>query len=797
MRLSNLQKIALIMFASAVIVPGFAAQTIRFSDAWKFYRGDAAGAQAAAFGDASWETVYLPHTAREELNYRTASIYMGVCWYRKSFTPPSSFKGKKMYIEFGAAMQSAQIWINGTSLTTHLGGYTPFVIEITGYVQFGSVNVIAARLDNNASASFPPGNADPDFLYFGGLYRDVHILVMDSLHITNAIFANIPGGGGVFVTYPAVSGASATVQVKTHVINEHALPQSCVVTTTILSESGAAVAVNSSPAADIEAGASTTFTQSLSVSNPSLWTPNTPYLYRVRSQVFAGGGSNPVDTLSTTAGIRSIVFSKAGGLQINGTRYRLRGCNRHMSYPYIGNAVPNSGQYRDALRMKEYGYDFVRMSHYMQAESFVDACDKLGIVGMACLPGWQYYNDAPAFRDNSIKALRDMIRSYRNHPSVMIYEAMHNESSPSSVFLKAAQAAAHEEYPGNQMFTCGEEDGNILDVYMSSAQHKVRDYSGSRACIISEYGDWEHGCAWADPITGCKCRIDRSAGEAALQAMAVTRAGDIDLNRACSWFTMDGVWTIFDYQSWSRGPYTASGDMDIFRIPKFPAYFNQGVRKPSVTGASLNSGLPANASGSSSQIKVVIDTASLRLAADGSDIAIVYASILGADGRINPAAATSVTFSLSGPGKLVGTNPAAAIAGIASILVRAGTTGGLITITGEASGLTKGSATVSSVATSATAVAGRSDALPQPRLRFFMAREIGGMPWMPAPGAPEGSLLLYDLQGRRIGLWNIDKGAIASGLGRVPKGVCVGRVMSGNSGFIKKSTTIGSRAFPF
>ncbi|MBN1306351.1 MAG: hypothetical protein JXA18_00435, partial [Chitinispirillaceae bacterium] len=499
----------------------FAGQKIRFSDAWKFNRGDASNAQTTSHNDASWETVYLPHTVKEELNYRTSSIYKGVCWYRKTFTPPASYQGKKIFIEFEAAMQSAQVWINGTSLITHQGGYTPFVLDLTKHLQFGAANVIAARLDNNASSSFPPGNSDPDFLYFGGLYRNVHLFVTDSLHITHPIFANIPGGGGVFVTYPAVSSSSATVQVKTHVINEHAGAQSCVLKTAVIDAKNDTVVVNSTPATNIAPGASNTFTQSLTVSGPKLWTPSTPNLYRVSSEVFANGGSTPVDTMSTTIGIRSIAFSKSNGLQINGTRCRLSGCNRHMAYPYIGNAVPNSGQYRDALRIKEFGYDFVRMSHYMQAESFVDACDKLGITGMACLPGWQYYNDAQAFRDNSVKTLRDMIRVYRNHPSVIIYEAMHNESHPSSAYLNAAQAAAHEEYPGNQMFTCGEEDVNTLDVYMSSAQHDVRGYNGSRACVISEFGDWEHGCVWnsASPITGCQCRIERSAGEAALRSL--------------------------------------------------------------------------------------------------------------------------------------------------------------------------------------------------------------------------------------------------------------------------------------
>jgi hypothetical protein len=207
---------------------------------------------------------------------------------------------------------------------------------------------------------------------------------------------------------------------------------------------------------------------------------------------------------------------------------------------------------------------------------------------------------------------------------------------------------------------------------MSSAQHGVRDYTGSRACVISEYGDWEHGCVWADPITGCQCRIERSAGEAALSSVATTRDNDRGQNRGLSWFTVDGVWTIFDYQSWSRGPYTASGDMDIFRIPKFPASFSQSQRAPAggLAGGTVRARDMVYTPGSASRINVVIDTANLQLAADGSDIAIVYASILDANGKVVPAAANSVSFTLSGPATLVGTNPVAAIAGIASILLR-------------------------------------------------------------------------------------------------------------------------------
>ncbi len=459
-------------------------------------------------------------------------------------------------------------------------------------------------------------------------------------------------------------------------------------------------------------------------------------------------------------------------------RFKLHGCNRHMSYPYIGNAVPKSGHYRDALRIKEFGFDFVRMSHYMQPESFVDACDNLGIASMACLPGWQYYSDSQDFRNNSIKVLRNTIRVYRNHPSVIVYESMHNESRPSNAFLKEAHAAAHEEYPGDQMFTCGEEENNVLDVYISSSQHGVKNYNGSRPCIISEYGDWEHGCVWSSngPITGCRMRLDRSAGESALNAMRSTRANDLKLNEACSWFTADGIWTIFDYQSWDKMPYTGCGDMDIFRIPKYSSYAYQN-QIPLVGELAI----------SSSGIKVVIDTADLPFMADGSDVAIVYAS------NVN----NNVTFSVSGPGSLVGNNPAEAISGIASILLRAGTSAGEITITAE--GPEKGSAKVMSHPVAFFPDNGTSSGERAPRRRlqpilpaddFNLIRRGNALSAhipdeMVSADSPL-TLTLYNGQGRIVGKWKLKHTATVLTSCTFAKGIYLGRIESETNRVIRK-----------
>jgi beta-galactosidase len=848
---------AVLVFCCALSVS--AGQKVRFSDAWKFYRGDVTGAQAAGYNDALWTTVYLPHTVQEELNYRTQLIYYGYCWYRKSFTPPSSYQGKKVFLEFEAAMQTAEVWINGTPLTTHLGGYTPFVYDITSNLVFGSANVIAVRLNNNYSTSFPPGKDVPDFLYFGGLYRNAHLHVMDSLHITNAIYENIVGGGGIFVT----TSSSGTVQVRTHVKNEYTSAKSTIVATTILDSNGVQVATNSTSATNISAnGGTNTFTQSLNVSSPHLWHPNSPYLYRVKSQVLVG--ATVLDSCFTTIGIRSIAFSHSGGFSINGSRFTFRGCNRHQAYPYIGNAVPNSGQYRDALRMKEYGYNFVRMSHYTQAESFVDACDKLGVLGMACLPGWQY-STTGAFVTNSVKALQDMIRLYRNHPSVVVYEVIWNETYSCNTTLNSA---AHAEGP---FITCGEDVNNgcgtCYDVQTSSAQHHLWTFGSgcSRPLIMAEYGDWEHGCVWANPITGCQCRIERSAGEATLLSVAATRANDLSGNRQRTWISGDAVWTIFDYQSWVNGPYTGSGDMDIFRIPKFSGQFMRSQRSPSVIIAGVNSGpmvfiasywnnsssttisvysnceqvslykngtlvstnspvtgtnlehprFSFNASpyaagnlravgliggtarawdtvytpGTASRIRVIIDTAGLPFVADGSDIAIVYASILDANGEVIPTAANSVTFSVSGPGTLVGNNPVAAIAGIASILLRSGTTAGQITV--SASGPASGSDEVTSVTPPTTGIGDPFTPVvvrTQPVSFAIRIKGSGLLLEVPSGAVKEGGAVftLCNAQGRLVGAWSLTGSGMSVNISSLPHGVYFGQISAGTYKYLQK-----------
>jgi hypothetical protein len=563
--------------------------TVHFSDSWKFYRGDATGgADQVSFPDDAWETVCLPHTVKLESakTHGSYDYYHGYCWYRKTFTPNASWQGKKAFLEFEAGMQTTEVWVNGTKKTTFNGGYSPFTIDITGDLKYDQANVVAVRLNNNANASFPPGNAEPDFYYYGGLYRYVNVHITDPLHITDAVYANKVAGGGVFITYPAATTSSATVQVKTQVINENADSRSCALRTALCMPDGQEVAgANASATVSIPAGKDTTFSQTLTVSSPRLWSPDAPNLYVVTSQAF--DSTRLADEVQTTIGIRRIAFTRANGLQINGARLKSKGANRHQDYGCIGNAVPVSGHYRDALRMKEAGINFVRLSHYIQHPSFLDACDKYGITVQACMPGWQYNGFSNAtWVANSVRDLRTLIRYYRNHPCVVMWESIHNESAPPATFANQCQTAAHEEFPGDQMYTCGQESNNIMDVYQAAVQQSGRTYGTTKPQAISEYGHWEYG-----GFTGTSNQ-PRSAGEAGLLILAGNQASAMSQDHALSWLAVDGVWVWNDYFGFAQytGSLCSGGVVDMFRIPKFGYYFYQSQRDPNLNVPGVKSG---------------------------------------------------------------------------------------------------------------------------------------------------------------------------------------------------------------
>ena len=873
----------LLVAALSLHAQTFPRKDLRFTDNWKFYLGDASGAQVNSFSDASWTFVCLPHTARVEsaISHGSWDYYQGYYWYRKSFIPDTSWRGKKVFLEVEAGMQTTQVWVNGTSALTYQGGYNPFTIDITDYLVFNQTNVIAMRLNNAASPDFSPGAEHRDFYYYGGLYRYVNIHVTDSLHITDAVYANIPASGGVFVTDSAITTSSAIVRAKTHVINESATARTCALTTAILDADGSVVQTGSATQS-IAAGASYSFMQNLTVANPRLWSPSAPNLYTVRSQVY--DNTRAADQVMTPIGIRRIAFSRANGLQINGVKLIANGVNRHQDYGAIGCAVPVSGQYRDALRLKEAGINFVRLSHYLQHPAFLDACDKLGITVEASLVGWQWTDgySNPTFVNNLKRDLRTMIRYYRNHPCVVMWESVMNESAPTAAWCDSAQAIAHAEYPGDQMYTCGQDaPGSCgapllkMDIFQAAVQQCGRNNYASKPQAISEYGHWEYGGFTYDSTSSNQ---PRAIGEVGMLQLASNQADAMNLDHALSWLSVDALWVYnetFGFDSYHNS-LCGGGIVDVFRIPKFGYYFFQSQRDPNLTIPGVSSGpmvsianfytssspltvrvfsnctqvrltqnttvigtkspdalaniehppftftLPSFARGTllaegliggvvkaSHQVKTPgaaicvamrLDTANMPLAADGADLAIAYASIVDASGTVVPTAVNPVTFTVSGPARIISGdgNPTPAVAGIATVYVQTQyNSPGTIIVTASANGCS-GSDTVRSVAASNeiyTALHAPA-AFSTQRVQDVRLVQRGALISISIPADGAGAAVkprfsLYNMQGRLVRSRTVEAGArTLLPIDDCGRGMYLGRLTAGTREYVLRVVSI-------
>ena len=572
----------------AACAPSVKAGTVRLDSGWRFALQDAAGAEAVSFNDATWEAVTLPHTARIESLVTgppgsPTYQWQGICWYRRTLRVEQRAANDRIWLKFDGAMNVADVWLDGRKIGQHLGGYLPFVIDVSDAVTPGSDHILAVRLDNRDNPITGPKPLEQlDFNMYHGLYRHVHLIRKNALHITDPILADRAGSGGVFVTYPKVTRAAATVTVQTHVRSTDARSRTFRVRATLLTLGGTMVSRVVSAPLTLQAGADTTVKQDINVQSPSRWSPAAPNLYTLKVEVVGNSGIDDVET--TRIGIRRFDISPQG-FSINGERLFLRGTNRHQEYPYVGYALSDAAQHRDARKIKDAGFDYIRLSHYAHAPAFMDACDELGIVVMNCIPGWQYFGKDPAFTELQYKNSRELMRRDRNHACVIMWEVSLNETGMSPEFIKNTHAIAHEEYPGDQCYTAGWTKG--YDVFIQARQHGGCHKEGKDStCVVSEYGDWEYYAmtaglnqdAW-EKLTPAESnsRQLRWQGERALLQQATNFQEAHNDNRSTVAFA-DGLWVMYDYNRGYAPDIESSGCMDIFRLPKFSYYFFKSQR---------------------------------------------------------------------------------------------------------------------------------------------------------------------------------------------------------------------------
>ena len=564
-----------------------------FNEGWRFLLGDAAGAEAPAFDDSQWPVVCAPHTV--QLVPAEASggrNYQGVCWYRKHFTVPADMLGKLVRVHFEAIMGKQWVYVNGRLVKEHLGGYLPITIDLSQEgVNAGDECVIAVKADNSDDKDYPPGKkqAQLDFAYHGGMYRDVWLMGLSPWHITDAIERGQRAGGGVFLHYDNISEKSADVFVDVEVgssgnmgsYKKSSMPGSLTLIATI-KDGGGRVVKSVKQSKTVADG--TLFTLRFPLKCPHLWSPDTPYLYNIELRLM--DGKSCIDGGMVRAGIRKAEFRGKDGFWLNGRPYRqLVGGNRHQDFAYVGNAVPNSQQWRDAKRLRDVGYTIIRAAHYPQDPAFMDACDELGLFVIVPTPGWQYWNKDPEWGEMVHQNTRDIIRRDRNHPSVLMWEPILNETRYPKDFALKALEITREEYPwpGRPVAAADMNSEGVKDNYDvlydwadnipvrrkagDDPGNKDEDEYGNGKCVFTrEWGEYVDDWYAHNAIN----RAARAWGEQAQLAQALSLADTYGMMYHGQRQFIGGCqWHPFDHQRGYHPDAYLGGIYDAFRQKKY------------------------------------------------------------------------------------------------------------------------------------------------------------------------------------------------------------------------------------
>lgn len=533
--------------------------------------------------------VSLPHTSQLEPLVMT-SQFVGHVLYRKRFHYKLD-SGKRLLIHFEGAMHTAKVLLNGRELGTHIGGYLPFQFDLTSALKDSS-NILEVYLDNTEDVTIPPGKPlkELDFYYHSGIYRNVWLEEVSGVQIQDPYFytENINT-----VNATTTANVRLTFELKYQ-------PDWVIHPVSVLAKLGnTPFTLNND--AFIDSTNSITYSGTLHIKNPALWSPSNPNLTDLKILVMNAGDTIASQVLKV--GVRKTEL-KPDGFYLNGAKLFLRGTNRHQEYPYVGYAVPDNAQKRDAQLIKDAGFNFVRLSHYPQAPAFYDACDALGIIVMDAIAGWQHFGPPP-FEQRCKDDLREMILRDRNHPSVVFWENSINETQMPEAFMLEMNTIAKSLLKG-QGFTAGWTDHPSYDLFIPARQHaQAPNYwnqykNNSRPLFIAEYGDWEYYAQNAGfnqtqfmdlKTSERNSRHLRGASEQALLQQAYNFQEASNSNRKGPNTIGEANWVCFDYNRGYSPDLEASGIYDITRLPKYAVDFyksqsNLDLKKPELSIAS-------------------------------------------------------------------------------------------------------------------------------------------------------------------------------------------------------------------
>jgi beta-galactosidase len=539
---------------------------INLNSGWLFCPQNIANGQTAQIDETKFKSVCLPHSVKivRHSNIDTSAFAI-ISWYRRHINIPAEYKDRCFFIEFQGVSKVAEVFVNNNSVGIHKGAYTQFILDITHYIKIGEDNIIAVRVDSRQRKDIPPEGKNVDYMIFGGIVRDVSLIITDPVHIDNVFMSCAPND-------------SSIISAKIKILNNSNVNRNCRVTAFVVDTSDSIVTegrLENTVTAD--SGCEFDFTTG-QVDKPQLWHPDHPYLYRIFTEIDYDGKC--IDEYSVKFGVRTISFNKTdGGFYINGKRLMLRGLNRHETYPFIGRAASNRLQRKDAEILKyDLGCNTIRCSHYPQDPEFLDRCDEIGLMVLDEMPGWVYVKESGEWQNIAVKNVEEMITRDRNHPSIISFGVRINESADFHKFYEKTNRISKTLDPTRPVHGVRVLDRGFPDEFMEDlwAQNfKLPDSSSKTMPWITT------------ECVGHRFRTHSWDNEDRLVSQMLAFASVFD--SAMRNPMLSGIlgWTSFDYNSpylYAENQICYHGVSDIFRIPKFAAYFMASQASLSVNG---------------------------------------------------------------------------------------------------------------------------------------------------------------------------------------------------------------------
>ncbi|MEQ9635364.1 MAG: glycoside hydrolase family 2 TIM barrel-domain containing protein [Devosia marina] len=510
------------------------------------------------------DSVRLPHNAVElPFSYFDEKAYQRIFTYEKRFTADPAWQSREVSVVFDGAMANARVSLNGEEIAAHKDGYTPFEARLTGKLLDGE-NVLTVTIDGSENPEIPPFGGQIDYLTYAGLYREAW------LRVTSGIFV---GNGKVETPYALA--AQKSVRARIDLANPQNLPLSGTLLATLSDAAGRTLATTDAAIAGPMVNLAFD-----GLTDIELWDIDNPALYTLAVTIDTASGQ---DEAKFRFGFRTAEFTPEG-FKLNGKALKLRGLNRHQSFPYVGYALGKSAQERDAEILKrELKLNMVRTSHYPQSHYFLDRCDELGLLVFEEIPGWQHIG-GESWKDESVENVRRMITRDWNHPSIVIWGVRINESQDDHEFYLRTNALAHEldstrqtggvryitdselledVYTMNDFILGQEEWGGNRPRTPLRPQQEVTGLDRVVPYMITEYGGHMHPTKSWDQ--------EQRQAEHVLRHLEVLNAayGDPQIAGCIGWCAFDYN-THKDFGSGDR--ICHHGVMDMFREPKFAAY---------------------------------------------------------------------------------------------------------------------------------------------------------------------------------------------------------------------------------